>query len=171
MSEQINEQEFNNFTTMSMYEYLELSLVEEYKYRLVGLITPKQRIFNIARRDLNDETLMLKDMGEEIFSTRFPEAELDSECIRLYSWGKNLSVEFPYELSIEQLECFQDILRQIRSFEYDFDRPVYMPVDSRELMAQANSITTPEDVQHEEEKIIGVPLVKHSRVLERKKDN
>ena len=171
MSEQINEQEFNNFTTMSMYDYLELSLLESYKYRLVGLITPKQRIFNVARRDLNDETLMLKDMGEEVYGTKYPEANIDSECIRLYSWGKNLSVEFPYELTVEQLECFQDVLRQIRSFEYDYDRPVFMPVDSRELMAQADSITTPENLKFEDEKIIGVPLVRQHRVLERKPEN
>ena len=108
---------------------------------------------------------------EEVYGTKYPEANIDSECIRLYSWGKNLSVEFPYELTVEQLECFQDVLRQIRSFEYDYDRPVFMPVDSRELMAQADSITTPENLKFEDEKIIGVPLVRQHRVLERKPEN
>ena len=59
----------------------------------------------------------------------------------------------------------------IRSFEYDYDRPVFMPVDSRELMAQADSITTPENLKFEDEKIIGVPLVRQHRVLERKPEN
>ncbi len=170
METQINEHEYNNFTTMSMRDYLEFSFVEGYKYGLVGFITPKQRIFNVANRRINDETIMEDDLGREIYEVDYPTPMINGECIRLYSCGKNLSVEFPDEITQEQFECLQDVLRDIRSFEFDFDRIVYMPRNSRELVEVASNLITQEERVYEPEKIIGVPLLSRGMRLEKKRN-
>ena len=157
MEKQIKEDVFNNYTTMSIYDFLDESILTGYKHRLVGFITPKQRVFDIADKRINDETLMEQDMAREIYQSDETTQILGEDVIKLYSGGKSLSVEFPSEITEEQLECLQDVLRQVRSFEYDYDRTVYMPLNSREIMAVAKTILT-ESKESREEKIIGTPL-------------
>ena len=165
MGEQIIEDSVNNYTSMSMYDYLDLSITSGYQYILAGLITPRQRVFNIAKKGLNDDYLMIEDMADEIYQGKKQGAFLDDDCIKLFSEGKNLSVELPDEISFEQFLSLQDVLRQIRSFAYDYDREIFLPVSTREIMAEAKNIISEEEKTPMEENIIGTPLVKEQRKI------
>lgn len=142
MKRQNSERRICDYTTKTIYEYFEDSILDQYNDQLVGVISKDRCIYNIANKERSCETQMLEDLKEELFGIDYSDDCLDHDCIKLYSGGKSLSVEFPEEISEKQLHVLQDILKDVRQFEIDWDRAVYMPFNSREIIATAKNLVT-----------------------------
>ena len=145
----------SHFTTETFYDYLKFCHENGY-HKLSGIITNKQRIFNIAKS--GDHW----SLEEEIFAKVFPQREYDwgnyyEDGIAVFSVGDDLAVQLPEHVTQIQYESLLKIIDQVHQFEKDFDTSLYN-FDAEYYLKDAKARLSTMQPYDLDEVIVGIPL-------------
>lgn len=154
-----------NYTTMSLYDYFKYRKENPYSptIKLVGVITDRQRLFDLSRADLNEHWFMTSDIFQDIYPDRgYSPENLCDTAITIFSNGDDLAIDIPKDVSKNQFDCLTEILKQIKMFEYDFDTMIHMPSTPEEYLFEAKRKMTGLDLYRssDDEVILGESIEK-----------
>lgn len=150
-----------SFDKMNLYDYLVYCNGERSDYKLVEVITRQQSVMEIKEKKDFDHWDILREIHKKIYPSReVDDSNMFSDSIVLFSEGNDLTISIPNEVNNEQFYMLKYNLRNARAFEYDYDRFLFMPYDSRELIEDAKKKVKEDLSLDEDEVIIGTQLEK-----------
>ena len=115
----------SHISKISIYDFLKLSIETGYWYKLGGMITNKQVVFQVARGDFDDHWSMEIKINKSVFPNRRYDAyNTYKDAIYVFGLGNSISIDLPNRVSFQQYQILLDIINQIKKFEKDYDRKI-----------------------------------------------
>ena len=145
----------SHLSSETIYEFLKFCHKNGYR-KLAGIITNKQRLFNIAPG--SDHWTLTNEMLKKIFPKRkYNWNNPYKDGILIFSTGDDLVIDLPMKISQTQHASILKMLEQIHQFEKDFDTKVKY-FDAEKVLNEANKKLTDNKVDDLDEVIVGIPL-------------
>lgn len=115
----------SHISKISIYDFLKLSIETGYWYKLGGMITNKQVVFQVARGDFDDHWSMEIKINKSVFPNRRYDAyNTYKDAIYVFGLGNSISIDLPNRVSFQQYQILLDIINQIKKFEKDYDKKI-----------------------------------------------
>ena len=114
---------------MNIYDFLKFCRESGGTHKLAGIITNKQRVFNVARR--GDHWSLMTEVCQAAFPKRLYDFNnLYHDGVEVYSVGYDLTMWLPMEVSQMQYDSIVQMIDQVKQFEEEYDTKVeYFNVD------------------------------------------
>lgn len=147
-------------TSKNVYDYLVLCKEEgDVIHKLAGVITKKQRVFNIASDQFECVHTKLSD---EIFQKIFPNREKDlkrfeDNNVIIFFKNYELVLRVPNKISLLQYESIKNMVNLMECFEKDFNIKI-KNFDADEIMAESKEKISDVEYDDFDEVIVGIPL-------------
>lgn len=154
----LNEPDESHISQMSVYDFLKLRMERRQWYKLAGMITNKQVVFQVARGDLDDHWSMDSKLSQAIFPNRgYNMGNVYTRAIGVFGFGYELSIDIPNEISFQQYEALINIVNQVKQFEVDYDRKIDN-FDADSILKEAQTkLSISNTIYENDEVIIGTP--------------
>ena len=154
----LNEPDESHISQMSVYDFLKLRTERGQWYKLAGMITNKQVVFQVARGDLDDHWSMDSKLSQAIFPNRgYNMGNVYTRAIGVFGFGYELSIDIPNEISFQQYEALLNIVNQVKQFEVDYDRKIDN-FDADSILKEAQTkLSISNTIYENDEVIIGTP--------------
>lgn len=140
----------------NIYDFLKFCRESGGMHKLAGIITNKQRVFNVARR--GDHWSLMTEVCQAAFPKRLYDFNnLYHDGVEVYSVGYDLTMWLPMEVSQMQYDSIVQMIDQVKQFEEEYDTKVeYFNVDY--TLEQAKKRLADVERDDFDEVIVGVPL-------------
>ena len=140
----------------NIYDFLKFCRESGGTHKLAGIITNKQRVFNVARR--GDHWSLMTEVCQAAFPKRLYDFNnLYHDGVEVYSVGYDLTMWLPMEVSQMQYDSIVQMIDQVKQFEEEYDTKVeYFNVDY--TLEQAKKRLADVERDDFDEVIVGVPL-------------
>lgn len=151
----------SHISKMNIYEFLELRMKTGKYYKLAGMVTGKQTVFQVARGDLDNHWSMESKVIQSIFpNRRIDMSNLYDDAIGVFGLGYDISIDIPSRISFQQYEVLLDIVEQVKRFEKDYGKEIEL-FDADAILKEAQAKLSNFYPIENDEKIVGVPIDEH----------